>query len=133
MPKQDGSLTNADRLALSQALDRMIKTGNPDLPASALGIGAKLEEITSADESARSALLRMLDALSLDMTSHVVGGFSAMTEHQQISALFGIEQALPCEFKRVHQLAYDLYYENTRTPQRPSCSGSPDESWREIQ
>ena len=133
MPNQDGSLTESDRATLARALDHMIPGTNPNLAASALDLGADLDKKTLEDKLSRSALLRVIEALSLDMTSHVVGGFSAMTEQQQIDALLNIEHLLPDEFTGILELARNLYYADERTPERQSTSESETEIFGKIQ
>ena len=133
MPNQDGSLTESDRATLARALDHMIPGTNPNLAASALDLGADLDKKTLEDKLSRSALLRVIEALSLDMTSHVVGGFSAMTEQQQIDALLNIEHLLPAEFTSILELARNLYYADERTPERQSDSESETEIFGKIQ
>ena len=133
MPNQDGSLTESDRVTLARALDHMIPGTDPNLAASALDLGADLDKKTLEDKLSRSALLRVIEALSLDMTSHVVGGFSAMTEQQQIDALLSIEHLLPVEFTSVLELARNLYYADERTPERQPTSESEAEIFGKIQ
>ncbi len=133
MPNQDGSLTESDRVTLARVLDHMIPGTDPNLAASALDLGADLDKKTLENKLSRSALLRVVEALSLDMTSHVVGGFSAMTEQQQIDALLNIEHLLPAEFTSVLELARNLYYADERTPERQSISESEAEIFGKMQ
>ena len=97
MPKQDGSLTDADRGTLVRALDRLISTVDAEFAAGALGMLGDVEERARREKSTRSAFLRVVEALSLDLTAHAVGGFSAMTDQQQTNAVFGMEGALAGE------------------------------------
>ncbi len=119
MPKQDGSLTDADHVALVRVLDRLIPTEEAELAAGALGILDDVEERARREKSTRSAFIRVVEALSLDLTAHAVGGFSAMTDQEQTNALLNIERTLPGEFSLVLDIVRDVYYENDRTPGRP--------------
>lgn len=133
MPNQDGSLTESDQITLARALDHMIPGTDPNLAARALDLGADLDKKTLEDKLSRSALLRIIEALSLDMTSHVVGGFPAMTEQQQINALLSIEHLLPGEFTSVLELARNLYYADERTPERQSTAENEAEIFGKFQ
>lgn len=127
MPNQDGSLTDADRVTLVRVFDRLIPTTDAELAAGALGILDTVEKRSAGEKATRSAFLRVVEALSLDLTAHAIGGFSAMTNPQQIQALRNIERTLPEEFSRFLGTVRDVYYENDRTPTRPENFDSDDE------
>lgn len=127
MPNQDGSLTGSDKITLNHVLNRIIPSENPELAAGSLGILATVHDQAKADPSTHSAFLRIVEALSLDMMAHAVGGFAALTEEEQDASLHNVENSLPEEFKTVLALARDVYYEDDRTPDRPeSFSGEPE-------
>ncbi len=119
MPKQDGSLTDADHVTLVRVLDRLIPAEEAELAAGALGMLGDVEERARREKSTRSAFIRIVEALSLDLTAHAVGGFSAMTDQEQINALLNIERTLPEEFSLVLGIVRDVYYADDRTPGRP--------------
>lgn len=119
MPKQDGSLTDADHVTLVCVLDRLIPTEEAELAAGALGMLDDVEERARREKSTRSAFIRVVEALSLDLTAHAVGGFLAMTDQEQTNALLNIERTLPGEFSLVLDIVRDVYYEDDRTPGRP--------------
>ncbi|MCH7984890.1 MAG: hypothetical protein J4O01_09955 [Chloroflexi bacterium] len=127
MPKQDGSLTDADRVTLVRALDRLIPTVDAEFAAGALGMLGDVEERARREKSTRSAFLRVVEALSLDLTAHAVGGFSAMTDQERTNALLDIESALPGEFSLFLGIVRDVYYEDDRTPDRPANFDGDDE------
>ena len=127
MPKQDGSLTDADYVSLVRVLDRMVPTEDLEPGAGELGILDEVEERARSEDSTRVALLRVAEALSLDLTAHAVGGFSAMTEQEQIDCLLSIERSLPGEFSQVLGIVRDVYYQDERTPDRPSSFDGDDE------
>ena len=119
MPTQDGSLTDADRVALACAVAHMIPASDAGVAVGAPGFFDDVEKRARRRKSTRSAFLRVAEALSLDLMSHAVGGFSAMTEQEQIGALLSIENALPAEFSLLLGIVRDVYYEDDRTPERP--------------
>ena len=120
MPTQDGSLTDADRITLYQAFDRMIPTDDAEIKAGVPRILNGVEERARREKTTHSAFLRVVEALSLDLTAHAVGGFSAMTDQEQIDALLNIENTLPGEFSLFMDTVRDVYYEDDRTPERPA-------------
>ena len=77
MPNQDGSLTNSDKITFTHLLNRVVPVDDPKFGAAALGLRNLVEERSKANPSSNSALLRIIDALSLDMMAHAVGGFAA--------------------------------------------------------
>lgn len=119
-------------MALVRALDRMIPSEEADLTASALGLLDNLQSRASSDPSTRSAFMRVVNALSLDMMAHAVGGFAALTEDEQNSSLKNIENTLPKEFSVVLGLVRDIYYEDERTPDRPSDFDSDSEVFGKV-
>ena len=98
----------------------MIPFDDAELAAGALGLHEQLQARASDDAAARSAFLRVVDALSLDMMAHAVGGFAALTEDEQIASLHNVENTLPEEFAAVLGLIRNIYYEDDRTPDRPA-------------
>jgi hypothetical protein len=132
MPNQDGSLTAADTLTLVRVLDRMIPVDDPDLAAGALGLLGEVQERAINDAPTGSAFLRIVEALSLDLLAHAVGGFSALTEEEQTSTLRNIENTLPREFSVVLGLVRDVYYEDERTPERPKSFDNDDEIFGKV-
>ncbi len=104
---------------MTRALDRIIPADDSVSDAGALGLHEELQSRASTDSAAQSAFLRVVEALSLDMLSHAVGGFAALTEDEQISSLQKVENTLPQEFSVVLALVRDIYYEHESTPNRP--------------
>ena len=127
MPQQDGSLTDADRVTLVGALNRLIPNGDAELAAGAPGMLGDVEERARREKSTLSAFMRIVEALSLDLTAHAIGGFSAMTDQEQTRALLAIESTLPEEFSLFLGIVRDVYYENDRTPDRPTDFDGDDE------
>ena len=132
MPKQDGSLTDADRITLNRALNNLIPTENSELAAGALGMVNNIERRAGREKATRSAFLRVVEALSLDPMAHAVGGFSAMTSQEQTEALLNIERTLPEEFSLVLGIVRDVYYEDDRTPGRPANFDGDNEVFGKV-
>jgi len=119
MPNQDGSITNSDKITLTQLLNRVVPVDDPKFGAAALGLRNLVEERSKANPSSNSALLRIIDALSLDMMARAVGGFAALTVDEQNFAIHNVETTLPEEFNIILGITRDVYYEDERTPKRP--------------
>lgn len=133
MPNQDGSLTGSDKITLTHALNRIIPTDDPELGAGTLGLLDKIEDRASESSNSRSAFLRIVEALSLDMMAHAVGGFAALTEDEQISSIQHVEFSLPEEFAEFLRVVRDVYYEDTRTPNRPDDFSGDTEIFGKIE
>jgi|TARA_B110000240_G_C13342351_1_gene386072 hypothetical protein len=119
MPNQDGSITNSDKITFTQLLNRVVPVDDPKFGAAALGLRNLVEERSKANPSSNSALLRIIDALSLDMMARAVGGFAALTVDEQNFAIHNVETTLPEEFNIILGITRDVYYEDERTPKRP--------------
>jgi len=119
MPNQDRSLTNSDKIILTQLLDRVVPVDDPKFGAGFLGLRDLVEDRSKANKSSHLALLRIIGALSHDMMAHAVGGFVALTVNEQISSIRNVETTLPAEFNIVLGITRDVYYEDDRTPKRP--------------
>jgi hypothetical protein len=132
MPNQDGSLTRADEVALAQAFDRMISAGESAPLPQSLGMLAQIQQNVTNDEAARSSFMRVVEALSLDLLSHAVGGFSALTEQEQTASLLSVENSLPREFSAVLGMVRDIYYDAEQTPDRPSSFDDDSEIFGKI-
>ncbi|MBT3996248.1 MAG: hypothetical protein HOF01_10665 [Chloroflexi bacterium] len=133
MPNQDGSLTNSDKITLTQLLDRVVPVDDPKFAAGALGLRDLVEERSKANPSSNSALLRIIAALSLDMMAHAVGGFAALTVDEQISSIRNVETTLPAEFNIVLGITRDVYYEDDRTPKRPTSFDGDNEIFGKVE
>lgn len=118
MPCRDGQLTAADRVTLKATLDRMIPPVD-DLPgAGSMGLGESVERYANRSPAMRSALVAILDALSLDPGIHVSGGFQALKAEQQDEAIRSVEVALTEKFGQFLKLVYVVYYMDPRVQRR---------------
>jgi hypothetical protein len=132
MPNQDGSLTAADTVTLNQVLNRIIPSESTELGAGTIGILDDVEKRSSGTPATRSAFLRIVEAMSLDMMSHAVGGFAALTADEQIASIQNVEATLPEEFAVVLGLARDVYYEREQTPARPKSFDTENEIFGKV-
>ncbi|MDA1280324.1 MAG: hypothetical protein O3B95_09855 [Chloroflexi bacterium] len=132
MPNHDGSLSDADRLRLVHALNLMIPVEESVPGPGTLGLLGAVEARAVRDKLTLSALLRIVEAMSLDLTAHAVGGYSAMTERERIDSLLNIERTLPDEFTIVLNIVRDVYYEDSRTPPRPQNFESENEIFGKV-
>jgi len=132
MPNQDGSITNSDKITFTQLLNRVVPVDDPKFGAAALGLRNLVEERSKANPSSNSALLRIIDALSLDMMAHAVGGFAALTVDEQNFAIHNVETTLPEEFNIILGITRDVYYEDERTPKRPTNFDGDNEIFGKV-
>jgi hypothetical protein len=133
MPNKDGSLTDADRVRFTQALNRMIAVEDPNLAAGTLGLIDEVEKTARSSDSGRSAYVRVVEALSLDLMAHAVGGFTAMTAEEQTESLLNIERTLPEEFTTLLGIVRDVYYSDDRTPDRPEDFEAVDQIFGKVE
>jgi len=132
MPNQYGSLTDSDRITFTQLLNRIVPFDDPKIGAGTLGLRDLVEERCKEKPSSHSALLRVMEALSLDMMTHAVGGFMALTGDEQKSAIHNVENNLHAEFNIVLDITRDIYYEDDRTPERPTSFDGDNEIFGKV-
>jgi len=132
MPNRDGSLKDSDRVALSIMLDRIIPVEDHEKVPSKFGILDSVIELNSTNDTSKNGFMRVVEALSLDMMAHAVGGFAALTEEEQIQSIRSIEISLPKEFNLVLQATRHAYYEHPNTPDRPKNFDSEDEIFGKV-
>ena len=132
MSNQDGSLSESDKVTLIQVLNRIIPSESTELGAGTIGILDDVEELSSSTPALRSAFLRIVEALSLDLMSHAVGGFAALTAEEQTACIQSVEAILPEEFSVVLGLARDVYYEREQTPARPKSFDNESEIFGKV-
>ena len=125
MPLKTGKLTDADRSMLTAVLDRVIPAID-DLPAAgAMGLGQKVEQLAQKSDRFKSALLRVMDAFSLDPTTHASGGFASLPEEERDTAIREIEEAMPEAFGTFLELVYVVYYSEPSVHERIGWAGGP--------
>ena len=132
MPYQNDLLRNSEIVALTIMLDRLIPFDDPDLKPSNLKIINRVIDQCIKDDSSKAALMKIIDALSLDIMSSAVGGFAALTNNEQTKSILEIEKSLPEEFNIVLGATREAYYENTKTAELPSNFNSEKEIFGKV-
>lgn len=122
---KNGKLSDADRSMLTAVLDRLIPAVD-DLPgAGSMGLGQKVERLAQKSGRFKSALMRVMDAFSLDPTAHASGGFSSLPEDEQDTAITEVEEAMPGAFGTFLELVYVVYYSEPSVHERIGWPGGP--------
>ncbi len=124
-PLKGGRLLEHDRRTLTAMLDRLIPAVD-DLPAAgAMGLASEVEDRARRVPSLRSALVSVLDAVSLDVSVHAAGGFNAISEERRDEVLRLVESTMPQRFTTFLQLVYTVYYMRPEVHARIGWSGRP--------
>ena len=124
-PTKEQNLTGADRMTLRAVMDRMIPPVE-DMPgAGSLGLAAEVERMARRAPGLASALLRTLDALSLDPGSRAAGGFLALEGAARDEAIRTIESTLPEPFGVFLEMVYAAYYSDGRVHERIGWASQP--------
>ena len=122
-PSSGGRLSDADRHSLTAMLDLLVPPVDELPGAGAMGLAAEVEQRARRHRPLRSALIAVMDGVSMDLTAHAAGGFRAMSEEQQIEALQLIEETLPDQFSQFLQLVYTIYYMQPEVHERIGWPG----------
>lgn len=125
MPTPDRRLAPADRETLRAVLDRLIPPVDELPGAGGMGLTDTVERFAQRAPLMRSALVAVLDALSLDPGLHVTGGFQALKPEQQDEAIRIIEVSMPDQFLQILRLVYSVYYGDPRVHARVGWSARP--------
>jgi hypothetical protein len=125
MPTKEKTLTDSDRQSLRAVMDRVIPPVD-DLPgAGSMGLVPEAERIAGRVPRLNSSLIKVMGAVSLDMHSHVQGGFNSLTGEQQDEAIRAIESAMPDDFANFLELVFLAYYGDSRVHKRIGWHGRP--------
>ena len=118
MPTKEGTLTDSDRRNIRVVMDRLIPAVD-DLPgAGSMDLLDEVERMATEHERYRRSLVRFLDALTLDMSVEVVGGFQALDGEQQDAAISEIENSITGDFANVLEVVYLAYYSQPQVHKR---------------
>lgn len=90
-----------------------------------MGLGAKVEQLAQNSDRLNQAVLRVMDAFSLDPTAHASGGFVSLPEEERDTAIREIEEAMPQAFGTFLELVYVVYYSEPSVHQRIGWRGGP--------
>ena len=111
-------LTDADRLVLSAVMDLIVPAVDELPGAGEMGLAAAAEEFAGKEPKYGVSLGRVMDALSLEPSARVEGGFAALDEEQRIAALKVLEANIPGYFDDFVDLIYIVYYSDERVHKR---------------
>ncbi len=128
-PSRGGRLSDADRLTLAVVMDRLVPPVDELPGAGEMGLAPEVEQRARRHRPLRSALITVMDALSMDMAAHASGGFRALSEEQQVDAMRQVEEAIPDQFSQFMQLVYTIYYMQPEVHERigwPGGAVQPD-------
>ena len=124
-PTKDRNLTGADRMTLKAVMDRMVPPTGEMPGAGSLALAEEVEHMARRVPGLASALLRTLDALSLDPGARVAGGFLALEEEARDEAIRTIESTLPVAFALLLDMVYTAYYSDGRVHERIGWASDP--------
>ena len=122
-PTQGGRLSDVDRLTLQVMMDRLLPAVDELPGAGEMGLASEVEQRARRHRPLRSALIAVMDGLSMDMAAHAAGGFKALSEEQQIESLLLLEEAMPEHFARLVALIYTTYYMQPEVDERIGWPG----------
>ncbi len=118
MPTKEGTLTESDRRNMRAVMDRLVPPVD-DLPgAGSMGLLDEVERMAAEHDRYRQSLVRFLDALTLDMSVEVAGGFLALDAGQQDEAIREIEGSISGDFANVLEVVYLAYYSQPQVHKR---------------
>ncbi len=118
MPTKEGTLTNSDKRNMRAVMDRLIPPVD-DLPgAGSMGLLEEIERMAETHDRYRQSMVRFLDALTLDMSVEVSGGFLALDSDQQDEAISEIENSISGDFANVLEVVYLAYYSRPEVHRR---------------
>ena len=118
MPDIEMKITDADRLVLKDVMD-IILPPIDDLPAAGeMGLAPIAEDVARQHSRYRSALEHVLDALSLEPSARVEGGFASLDDEQKTNALKALDANMPKYFGLFVDLVYIVYYSDERVQNR---------------
>ena len=83
------------------------------------------EEFAGKEAKYGVSLGRVMDALSLEPSARVEGGFAALDEEQRIAALKVLEANMPGYFDDFVDLVYIVYYSDERVHKRIGWRSGP--------
>lgn len=128
-PTRGGRLSDADRLTLVVVMDRLVPAVDELAGAGEMGLAPEVEQRARHHRPLRSALITVMDALSMDLAAHAAGGFRALSEEEQVDSLRQLQEALPEQFSQFMQLVYTIYYMQPEVRERigwPGGAVQPD-------
>lgn len=121
----DLKISDADRVMLSEVMDRLIPAVD-DLPAAGqMGLGPEVERMASEVPRYAEGLEVFLEALAMDPLSRATGGFRALSADDQENAIRVIERNIPDHFSTFLEVVYLVYYSQPAVHRRIGWVGRP--------
>lgn len=121
----DLKISDADRVMLSEVMDRLIPAVD-DLPAAGqMGLGPEVERLASEVPRYAEGLEVFLEALAMDPLSRATGGFRALSADDQDNAIRVIERNIPDHFSTFLEIVYLVYYSQPAVHRRIGWIGRP--------
>ena len=121
----DLKITDADRVTLSEVMDRLIPAVD-DLPAAGqMGLGPEVERMASEVPRYAAAFESVLGAMATDPLSRATGGFRALSPDDQDNAIRVIERNIPDGFGTFLEIVYLAYYSQPAVQRRIGWVGRP--------
>ena len=118
-------ISDADRVMLSEVMDRLIPAVD-DLPAAGqMGLGPEVERMASEVPRYAEGLEVFLEALAMDPLSRATGGFRALSADDQENAIRVIERNIPDHFSTFLEVVYLVYYSQPAVHRRIGWVGRP--------
>ena len=122
---KDLKISDADRVMLSEVMDRLIPAVD-DLPAAGqMGLGPEVERMASEVPRYAEGLEIFLSALAADPLSRATGGFRALSPDDQENAIRVIERNIPDHFGTFLEIVYLVYYSQPAVHRRIGWVGRP--------
>jgi len=133
MPNSDGSLKTSEKIMLGIAADRVISVAEESPSPSDIGIVDSVISASMSENTSRKCLVRVIEAMNLDMLARAVGGWVAMSSEEQTHSLLLVEHALPGEFSTILNIVRESYYSHKETPDSPEKFDSEDEVFGKVE
>jgi len=119
------SLTGVERTVLKAMMDRLIPSVGDLDGAGAMGLAVQVEHMAVRTSRWHSALVRTLDALSLEPAARAAGGFLALDGEARDEAIRTVESALPVAFELCLEAVYAAYYADDTVTERVGWAARP--------
>ena len=121
----DLKITDADRVTLSEVMDRLIPAVDDLQAAGQMGLGPEVERMAGEVPRYARAVESVLDALSTDPLSRAAGGFRALSPDDRDNAISVIEKNIPGKFGTFLEVVYLAYYSQSAVHRRIGWVGRP--------
>ena len=125
MAETDINLTDGEFLLLASVMDIIVPPVDELPGAGEMGLAKEAEELAARIPEYRESLHRILEALSLEPSVRVEGGFAALDEEQRMAAIEVLEANMSKYFDKFVDLIYIVYYSDERVHERIGWRSGP--------